>query len=102
MPRGEREVGAGLLKKGFLARENDHTFYHLYVAGKKTPVYTKISHGEREIGEKLLGMMARQVGLSKRDFLDLIDCPLTFDEYLELLRAASKIEPAAPTDAKRK
>lgn len=91
MPKDARDVASGLRQKGFLPREGDHTFYHLYVDGKKTPIYTKISHNEREIGDRLIGMMARQVGLSKRDFLDLIDCPLTADDYLKLLRAAKKI-----------
>jgi hypothetical protein len=60
MPRDAKEIGAGLQKKGFVPRENDHTFYHLFVNGKKTVISTKISHGEKEIGDKLLGMMARQ------------------------------------------
>jgi predicted RNA binding protein YcfA (HicA-like mRNA interferase family) len=92
MPKGAKDVAAGLEKKGFIPRQGDHTFYHLYVNGKKTIISTKISHGEREIGDKLLGMMARQVGLSKRDFIDLVDCPLASEEYLKLLRVAKKID----------
>src|SRR5690606_28100550 len=61
MPRPAKSVAAGLRQKGFQPRENDHTFYHLYVSGKKTIISTKISHGEKEIGDKLLGVMARQV-----------------------------------------
>jgi len=91
MPRDAKEIGAGLQKKGFVPRDNDHTFYHLIVNGKKTVISTKISHGEKEIGDKLLGMMARQVRLSRRDFLNLVDCPLTLDEYLKLLRQAGHI-----------
>lgn len=92
MPKDAKDVGAGLEKKGFIAREGDHTFYHLHVGGKKTAIYTKISHGEREIGDRLIAMMARQVGLNKRDFLDLVDCPLTIEAYLALLRAAKRID----------
>jgi hypothetical protein len=106
MTRDAKEVSAGLAKKGFVPRENDHTFYHLFVAGKKTIVNTKISHGEKDIGDRLLGMMARQLRLSKRDFLNLIDCPLSFDEYVKLLRnegvvAASTTESDVNPTAKR-
>lgn len=92
MPKDARDVSAGLLKKGFLLREGDHSFFHLHVNGKKTAIYTKISHGEREVHDKLLGLMARQVGLSKRDFIDLIDCPLSHEEYLKRLQASNKID----------
>ncbi len=86
MPKDARDVIAGLERKGFQRKENDHTFLHLWVDGKKTPVYTKVSHGEREIGDKLLAMMARQTRLVRRDFLNLVDCPLKFDEYVAILR----------------
>jgi predicted RNA binding protein YcfA (HicA-like mRNA interferase family) len=93
VPKDSKEVSAGLQKKGFAAREGDHTFYHLIVNGKKTVINTKISHGEKEIGDKLLGMMARQLRLSRRDFLNLVDCPLSLDEYLLVLRQAGHIDP---------
>jgi len=93
MPKDARRVAKGLKKKGFFTDQGDHTFYHLCVNGKKTVVYTKISHGEDEIHDELLGKMARQVGLNKRDFIDLIDCPLSFEDYLKRLRAAGKIDP---------
>ena len=53
MPRPAKSVAAGLRQKGFQPRENDHTFYHLYVSGKKTIISTKISHGEKEIGDNI-------------------------------------------------
>lgn len=86
MPKKARDVIAGLTQKGFQAKENDHTFLHLFVDGRKTAVYTKVSHGEKEIGDKLLGLMARQIRLSRREFLDLIECPLSHDAYIVLLR----------------
>ena len=86
MPKDAREVIAGLEKKGFRRRDNDHAFLHLWVDGKKTPVYTKVSHGEKEIGDKLLGMMARQVRLVRKQFLELVECPLKLDEYIAILR----------------
>jgi hypothetical protein len=86
MTKSAKDIAAGLLKKGFVARESDHTFYQLSVDGRKTVINTKISHGEKEIGDPLLGIMARQLRLSKRSFLELVDCPLSLLEYIRLLR----------------
>jgi hypothetical protein len=91
MPRPAKDVASGLQQKGFEPRNHHHTFFHLYVDGKKTIVSTKISHGEKEIGDKLLGIMARQVKLTRKQFLDLVDCPLSLSEYLRILQMAGNI-----------
>ena len=86
MPKDARALIAGLTRKGFVRRENDHTFLHLHVDGRKTPIYTKVSHGAKDISDRLLGVMARQVRLSRQQFLALVDCPLAEAEYLRILR----------------
>src|SRR4051794_18209364 len=101
MPRPARDVMAGLERKGFAKKENDHTFFHLWVDDKKTRVYTKVSHGEKEIPDNLLGAMARQLNLNKKQFLELVDCPLTREAYVASLRTAG-IVPAAAPEAKKK
>jgi len=97
MPRKAKDVAAGLTNKGFLRHEGDHSFYILWVEGKNTGIRTKISHGEKEIHDGLLAQMAKQVKLGKKDFLNLVDCPLTSEQYLELLRGIKHIPEA--TDA---
>jgi predicted RNA binding protein YcfA (HicA-like mRNA interferase family) len=86
MPRDAKKVAANLTSKGFTTLEGDHTFYRLYVDGKNTGIRTKISHGEKEIHDGLLAQMAKQTKLVKKEFLELVDCPLTLERYLELLR----------------
>jgi predicted RNA binding protein YcfA (HicA-like mRNA interferase family) len=86
MPRDARDVAAALVNKGFCPHEGDHHFYRLFVDGKNTGIRTKISHGEREIGDNLLAQMAKQTRLVMRDFLDLIDCPLSAAGYISKLR----------------
>jgi hypothetical protein len=49
MPRPARDIASALQQKGFRKKENDHTFFHLWVDDKKTAVFTKLSHGEREV-----------------------------------------------------
>jgi hypothetical protein len=65
-------------------REGHHVFLiYESVAGNKTEIRTRVSHqsGGGDIGDNLLGMMARQVKLGRRDFEQLIDCPLSRETY---------------------
>ncbi len=93
MPKPAKVVEAGLLQKGFVQPGGDHAYFHFFVDGKKTSVYTKVSHGEREIHDGLLAAMARQVRLPRKQFNDLIDCPLSSEQYVQLLRRQGVIEP---------
>lgn len=80
-----RDVLAGLGKKGFLQDETDHKHLILYVNGKKTEVRTKVSHGASEINDYLINTMSIQVHLEKREFIDLVYCPLSFADYIKKL-----------------
>lgn len=82
MPRKQGEVEKSLSNKGFRRKEGDHNYFHYYsIAGKKTAVFTKTSHGAREIDDHLLGRMAKQCKLSRADFDLLIECPLDRNTY---------------------
>jgi len=56
-------------------------FQYWTEAGERSEIRTRTSHNGQEIGDILLSHMARQVGLTKRDFLDLVDCPLSRAQY---------------------
>ena len=93
MPRKQNDVEKSLQAKGFRCREGDHNYFNYYSkAGKKTAVFTKTSHGSREIDESLLSLMARQCKLSNKDFGLLIDCPLDRDTYEAKLIARGSVE----------
>lgn len=95
MPRKQRDVESGLRAKGFLDREGDHTYFVYWSnTGKKSAVFTKTSHGAKEINDNLLGQMARQCKLNKSEFGNLIDCPLTREEYEAKLISAGFVDPA--------
>ncbi len=97
MPRKQAEVEKGLEAKGFKSpKGGDHNYFH-YVskAGKKTAVFTKTSHGSREIDDSLLGRMARQCKLSRSDFGRLIDCPLDRNSYEQKLIEQGFVEAPA-------
>lgn len=92
MPRDKREVDAGLASKGFAQRPGDHDFFiYIGLDGKKSMAKTKTSHGRGEIDDRLLSLMARQCGLTKKQFLDLVDCPMTREQLEELLKHCGKI-----------
>ena len=97
MPRKQTDVERSLQAKGFEAAKGDHNYFHYYSkAGKKTRVFTKTSHGAREIDDSLISMMAKQCKLNNKDFGLLIDCPLDRDAYELKLIAGGLVEnPAA-------
>jgi hypothetical protein len=93
MPRKQGDVEKSLLAKGFCAREGDHSYFNYYSkAGKKTAVFTKTSHGAREIDDNLLSRMAKQCRLSNKDFGLLVDCPLDRNAYEAKLIAQGVVE----------
>jgi len=93
MPRKQSDVEKSLQVKGFRAREGDHNYFNYYSkAGKKTAVFTKTSHGVREIDDSLLSRMAKQCKLSNKDFGLLIECPLDRDTFETKLIAQGAVE----------
>jgi predicted RNA binding protein YcfA (HicA-like mRNA interferase family) len=83
-----RVVLSGLRNKGFQESNRDHKYLIFYFEGKKTEIRTKISHGSKDIDDRLIHMMAKQLKLSKEDFLDLVKCPMSRETYIQKLQAA--------------
>ncbi|MEO8415134.1 MAG: hypothetical protein ABI472_15810 [Ginsengibacter sp.] len=81
-----------LLSKGFKLGKGDHKFLEFYYKGKYI-LQTKISHGEKELEEFHIGMMKRQCKLEKSEFLDLANCPLSVDDYIDILKRNGTISP---------
>lgn len=79
------KVKRSLQKKGFVEDDSDHKLYVLYLNDERTSVWTCLSHNGQSIGEDLISKMRRQLHLSKDDFVDLIKCPLSKEEYLDKL-----------------
>lgn len=93
MARKPNDVEKSLEKKGFQRKEGDHHYFNYYTkAGKKTKVFTKTSHGVKELDDSLLGMMSRQCKLTRQDFDRLIDCPLDRDGYERKLIEVGAVE----------
>jgi hypothetical protein len=85
-PMKARAVSSSLEAKGFRRSDTHHMFFHLWVGGLRTAIHTKMSHGEREIGDPLVSAMSRDLKLSRKDFTRLIECPMSQQEYIQQLR----------------
>jgi hypothetical protein len=85
-----RKTSKALLKKGFLLADKDHHYYEFWHDNKMV-ARTHMSHNDQEIDNWLIGQMKRQCHLEKKDFIDLINCPLSKDAYVDKLREAGII-----------
>lgn len=93
MPKDKREIESGLSNKGFVRNESHHSYF-VYVSldGKKSLAKTHTSHGRGfDIDDSLLSKMARQCGITRQQFLRLVECPLQRPEFEDLLRQAGKL-----------
>ena len=94
MPRDKSKIEKSLTKKGFQQKQGDHHFFIYYTLdGKKSLIKTKTSHTPKmkQIGDSLLGQMAKQCKLSKQEFLNLVDCPLDQQAYEEILEEKDEL-----------
>ncbi|MGL4943984.1 MAG: hypothetical protein ACRC46_12435 [Thermoguttaceae bacterium] len=85
--RSGRDIDSALRRKGFrCVIDGDHICYHFASDVAKTK--TKMSHGMkgRTIGAELIAVMARQLQLSKVQFLALVDCTLSEEQYRTFLK----------------
>ena len=87
--RSGREINSALCQKGFRRETGgDHICYFLTDDnGNDTDIRTKVSHGVmgETIGVNLISRMARQLRLTKAQFLDLIDCSMDEATYRAIL-----------------
>ena len=87
--RKRKDVEAAFKQKGFASQEQaDHRYYFFYLDGKLV-VRTKVSHGTkyRDLGDDLITQMARQCRLTKQQFLSLVDCPMSQEQYEQVLQS---------------
>ena len=80
-----RTIASGLQSKGFKRSNRHHVFFHLYINGRRTPVHTRISHGQRECGDSLISMMSKDLRLKPKQFKRLVTCPMSFQVYVKHL-----------------
>jgi len=75
---------------GFERRMGRHQIYILRIGGKQV-ARTLISHGVREIGDDLLAMMARQMGITLSQLKKIIAGKMEREEYYRLLEEQGRL-----------
>jgi len=89
-PIDSDKIVSNLVKKGFREEEKrGHKQLRLYVDDRKTGISTPISRGSKykQYGMDLLNYMAKGLRLSvTRQVIDLIECPMSYDQYVSWLR----------------
>ena len=89
-----RKTYKNLMKKGFTvasSKSKGHKRLELFHEGKFI-LQTKISHGNSDIGEYLIKQMCVQCKLSKTEFLDLANCPMSKSVYLDILKSKNLLQ----------
>ncbi len=90
--RKTKQIKSALERKGFVQSNSDHKVFRLHVKGKITGIRTQLSHGSNEYNDNLLALVARQLRLRRRQLDDLIDCPLSGDDYVTHLIKSGDIK----------
>ena len=83
--RTAAQVAAALLAKGMTATNSHHTMFKMDVEGVTT-VVTRMSHANKPINDSLARLMGKQCYLQLREFWDLVDCPLSADDWVALIK----------------
>ena len=87
MKKDARKVIQSLLKKGFIKKQGaKHALYIFFYGGKKI-CDTFMSRNDQDINDYLLEKMGSQIFLSKSDFIKLVDCPMSEEEYIKILES---------------
>lgn len=90
----QKKTYQNLKKKGFIDSIRkcvDHKYIELFFNGKLV-THTKISHGNGDLGDYLIKQMSFQCKLDKKEFIDLANCPLSKEDYLEILDKKGLLE----------
>lgn len=94
MALDKQKAYRSLRKKGFIdskVHSGDHKYLVYYLDGEMI-VHTKISHGgKKDLDAYLITQMAKQCKLTKSQFADLINCPMSGEQYLAILKGKNMI-----------
>lgn len=93
MPFKKRDVHQKLLKKfQFSESPGKHEYFSLYFGGHKI-LQTHTSHGHDEIGNSLLKLMAKELGVGQLQYLkNMFSCTISREEYLNMLKEKGRLD----------
>lgn len=81
-------VRRNLCKKGFVVKNSHHAYFYFYRNGKRTDLYTYLSHGSdsRDLDHRILSRMKAQLGLDSHwQLQSLLQCTMSESQYVRWL-----------------
>ena len=94
-PRKTKDIQKVLEKKGFILEpeKDHHQFYYLLIDGKKQAIKKYFSHGKKEYDKFLMSQIKKQLKFRETEKAeDFFDCPLTKEQYVEMLIELGEIK----------
>lgn len=85
-------IKANMLKKGFRIKNGDHKYLHFFYNDTQTTIKTKYSHSAKEIDDNLIGEMAKQIKLSRAEFIKFATCTMSEAQYIEILKSKNLLK----------
>ncbi len=88
MPIKKRVVLAGLMAKGFVKKNKSHVVMSYFLERDSKPsVITHLSHkaSGKDVNDLEISLMAGQCKLTNQQFINLVECTLSKDEYEKIL-----------------
>lgn len=89
------DIERSLESKGFVREDKSHRYFYHEYQGKRTGPYAYTSHGSsyKTYGDNLLKRMKKELRLdTKKQLVDLIQCPMSAEDYNQFLRSKNVIE----------
>jgi hypothetical protein len=87
MIKDPRKVKNNLQRKGFIEEQGAKHIHYIFVHKGIEICRTKMSRNDQDLNDYLLSKMQKQLKLDKiRDFIRLIDCPMSEEEYIDILK----------------
>jgi hypothetical protein len=90
MPIKHRDAKHSLRQKDFREdKDRGDVYFFFYFQGKKTNAFTYFSHGSdsQEITNSLIKRMKKELHLDdNQQVRELLECPLTVEMYIKILR----------------
>jgi predicted RNA binding protein YcfA (HicA-like mRNA interferase family) len=96
--RSVKDIERALLSKGFQKlsskQKSHHSFYYFIFEGKRSNVYTYLSHGAKSIeyGPGLMNKIKQQLKFNDSKRAEaFLDCPFKEEHYIEMLKKEGEL-----------
>lgn len=86
-PKNVEKMYLNKLEMTKVPKNDPHSWFSLQIDGLPT-ILTKLATNHKEdIGDELIKMMARQLKIAPKIYRGLVDCSVSKEKYLELVKS---------------